>query len=137
MKYSFNHAGPYVEIVDLDMFLHELRKVCKMFSIGFRLASFGKEDPYDRLVIVPFTECDWDIFTDSLSEYDHGVPFLDEAKLRWRAALEKLAEEAEQRRQTQMKKANYLADARKERQEADMRRNGIILSDGVYKLVKE
>lgn len=137
MKYSFNHAGPYVEIPELDRFLHELRRLCKTFEVGFRLKFLGDEESLEALVFVPFAECDWDIFTDSLNEYEHGVPFLDEAKLRWRAALEKLEAEAEQRRQERLRGANYLAAARKASQEEVLKRDGIMLSDGVYKLVKD
>lgn len=135
MKYSFNHAGPYVEIGNLDRFLHELRQLCKAYGIGFQLET--NEEYSARLVPVSFDHCDWDIFTDSLNEYEHGVPFLDEAKLRWRAALEKLEAEAEQRRQERLRGANYLAAARKASQEEVPKRNGIMLSDGVYKLVRD
>ena len=136
MKYSFNHAGPYVEIPELDTFLHEFRQLCKSHGIGYRLeqSSYGDSS---FLRIVHFNRCDWDIFTESLSDYGAGVPFLDEAKLRWSAAVAKLEEEDEQRRLAQQRKLKDQEEMRKVRQESDLKRNGITLSDGVYRLVKD
>lgn len=130
MKYSFNHAGPYVEISELDRFLHELRAVCKGFRTGFNLLESG-------LILVPFEKCDWDIFTDCLRDYEQGVPFLDEAKLRWKIALEKLEQEEVALRAQQQQKVELQAAERLIRQEEGMRAHGIMLSDGLYRLVKE
>lgn len=134
MKYSFNHAGPYVEIPALDSFLHELRAVCKRYGIGYRLVRDGD---YSFLDVVPFEHCDWDMFLDDLSSYDGGVPLLDEAKTRWLAALAESNEAEEARRNEQKKRAEAEDQMRRVRREDDMKRNGVILTDGVYKLVKE
>ena len=136
MKYSFNHAGPYVEIPELDAFLHEFRQLCKKHDLGYVLEDDGDSDA-SFLRPVAFNRCDWDIFTESLHLYTLGVPFLDEAKARWNAAVAALKIEEEARRLEQRRKAEDQAEQRKVRQEADLKKNGIVLSDGVYRLVKE
>lgn len=135
MRYSFNHAGPYIDIPALDSFLHELRQVCKKYSLGYQMrhsADLG----CSTLEIVHVDHCDWDMFLDCLADYEAGVPFLDEAKTRWRAALDAFNVAEAQRRAEQKAKAAQQAHERQTHQEAALKEHGLVLSDGKYKLVK-
>lgn len=135
MKYSFNHAGPYVEIPALDSFFHELRNICKKFNIGYRLEQ--SSDGFAFLNLVPAERCDWDMFIDNLADYESGVPFLDEAKARWQLAVTRLEAQEAVRREERKQKAAEQDHQRLMRQEAGLREHGLTLSDGKYRLVKE
>ena len=134
MKYSFNHAGPYVEIPALDSLLHELRHICKQYHVGFRMVQMPSD--YSLISFVADQEFDPDMFTDGLHLYESGVPFLDEARRRWDVAVAKLAEEEAARREAQKQKLEAEAQQRIERAETALREHGITLSDGNYRLVK-
>lgn len=128
MGYKFGWRGPEVEIPELEAFMTELRALCERYGIGFELNSYG--EGCGGIVIVPFDNGDWDIFADHLEEYEGGIPFLDQAK----AEYERLQEEQRQRQAQAELERNKRAQAADEER---LRRDGIRLSDGLYRLVKD
>ena len=127
--YSFGYGqkADEVEIPELDVFLLALFKVCKKHGVGMRVEC---SDYAGGLVLTSIDLGDWGMFTQSLDEYEGGVPFLDAAKIEWQKR--KADREAANRKQR-----DELAVENRKRCEDKMRQDGLLLSDGRYRLVKE
>ncbi|MDA8253724.1 MAG: hypothetical protein M0Z28_31735 [Rhodospirillales bacterium] len=129
MAYSFSFADePSVEIPELDAFMADLKAACEKHGVGFVLE--WDNDDIKILNIVPVAAGDWAMFTDYLTYYEGGVPFLDAAKARWRTLV---AERDRARRE----QAAQQSRAEIARQETALKAQGITLSDGHYRLVKD
>lgn len=127
MPYSFGTFGPHVEIPEMDAFRTELFDLCSKYGLGFSLT--GSYEGWAALAITSVDLGEWDLF-ENLGDYAGGVPFLDEARQRWQALQ---AEERERAREKQ-RETEIVAI---QRRETTMKENGISLSDGVYRLVKD
>jgi hypothetical protein len=76
-KYAFNRYRS-IEVPELDAFTIELTGLCERYGIGFDNMSHGDGEGCSRsLIIIPFEQADFEIFTGYLKEYKGGVPWLN------------------------------------------------------------
>jgi hypothetical protein len=129
MAYSFGYSSDEIDIPELDAFLTDMRSVCERHGIGFEWEHGWGEDG-SKLLVVPFERAEWDFFFEHLDDYEGGISFLDAAKEAWNEKREK-RREAEEAAQSQRHAAARAAH------EAALKREGVTLSDGRYRLVKD
>src|SRR4051812_40044389 len=79
MAYKFDWSNITVNCEKLDQFMEEFKRLCNAYGIGFEVDS-DYDSSIAKIIIVPYGKGDFDMFTDSLSEYRGGVPWLDKAR---------------------------------------------------------
>ena len=132
--YAFTDCGPdeaKVECPQLDIFIKELKAVCKRHGIGFTLedTGYGYDCSVPEMVMVPFKSADFDWITNGLDEYRGGIPWLDAAKAEYIARRDGHYEEQEVR--------TAKAEAGRQKYAAEqLIHQGIELGGKHYKLVE-
>lgn len=128
MPYSFGYGYAPVDVPELDAFITDIRSVCERHGIALALEGGYEEGP--KLILVPFTDWDEDVIKHHTEDYQSGIPFMDRAKAEWEANKHAYLMEQERIRQDTLSKSRVV-------REAEMKRKGVTLSDGNYRLVKE
>lgn len=113
------------EIPEFDAFMDDLMAVCQKHGVGFD-KKYGRMDESDSIVLVPYDKARWDFFKFE----DSTVPFIQAARQAAEYVRDAKAREATAAR------AEEIAELRAAR-EAELKANGMRLSDGVYRLVRD
>ena len=129
-KYAFDYPEEAaVECAELDTFLADIDEVLKKHGVGLKIDGWESVGA-GFIRLVPYKDHESDIFTDQLSEYRGGVPWLDRAKAAFLQKKEEIYAKCDAEQEEKAK-------AKRQAVEDKMLRDGLTLGGKRYKLVEE